>query len=286
MTTTVLGANGRLGGMLTRFSSRADLGWKAQHRGTGVGLRWSGRFADEAPDDIFCEGATIINMIGHTGRDAEVLQATNVKFVRALLNHSASCGVAHVILASSAAVYGNGDGTAFHESDPLAPTSPYGASKAAMEEVAHTAPDGPKITILRIGNVAGADALLQAARSQTAIGQPMGLHRFASGRAATRSYIGPLDLARVIVSVAGAARSEAQRTTTLNVAHPSPVRLDDLLASYRTHLLPDLNWKDETAPEGIPEEVVLNVEALQQLHSFSPANADHFAQQVAQDQTP
>lgn len=271
--------------MLKRHATRRALGWAFQQRSGPSGLPWSGDFSDPAAKTIFGEGDTIINMIGNTGTDKDQLMATNLHFVRDLLKRAKDSGVAHVVLASSAAVYGNGDSTPFHETAPLAPLSAYGASKVAMEEAAQATPDGPAITILRIGNVAGADALLAAARQRTALGQPMPLHRFADGRAAQRSYIGPQDLAAVVATL-------AQRPTkgiqTLNIAHPAPVYLDDLLAGYKTHLLPDLAWEDAPAPDNVPPSVVLDTSALSALHPFADtANpADRFARQVAEDSLP
>ena len=282
MGTTVLGANGRLGGMLARHAARAGLGWQLQRRTGPDGLLWSGDFADPATDRIFTEGSTIINMIGYTGADETALDAINVRFVKDLLHHAANRGVAHVVLASSAGVYGAGDGTPFHETDALAPLSPYGASKTAMEDIAHAQSDGPRITILRIGNVAGADALLAAARGFVAQDRPMTLHRFANGHAARRSYMGPQDLAEAIAALA---QQDNGPFTTLNVAHPDPVFLDDLLAGYRTHLLPTLTWEDAPAPDAVPASVVLNVDALQTLFPMVATQdpADAFARQVAQD---
>ncbi len=75
----------------------------------------------------------------------------------------------HLVLASSAAVYGNprpategGDGNRsrpFEESDPVAPESPYGASKAAAEVLAAESAvrTGLPVTIARLFNQFGAE---------------------------------------------------------------------------------------------------------------------------------
>jgi UDP-glucose 4-epimerase len=280
--TTLLGSNGRLGGMLKRHAIRTGLDWTFQQRNGPSGLSWSGDFNDPEAEAIFGEGDTIINMVGETGADQDRLEATNIHFVHALLNRAKNAGVAHVVLASTAAVYGPGHGAPFAESDALWPVTAYGVSKVAMEETAYACTNGPAITILRIGNVAGADALLSAAYQCTSRGQPLSLHRFSNGSAAERSYIGPSSLAEVVTKLAQRATRGVQ---ILNIAHPMPVYLDDLLAGYKAHLLPDLTWESAPAPDGVPPSVVLDTSALCEIHSFEDTTdpADLFARQVAED---
>lgn len=268
--------------MLKRHSIRTGLDWAFQQRNGPSGLSWSGDFNDPRAEEIFGESDTIINMIGETGIDQDRLEATNIQFVQALLNRAKNAGVAHVLLASTAAVYGQGHGAPFAEDDALRPVTAYGVSKVAMEKAAHACTDGPAITILRIGNVAGADALLSAAYQRTSRGQPLSLHRFSNGHAAERSYIGPRSLAKVITKLAHRAAKGVQ---TLNIAHPMPVYLDDLLAGYKAHLLPDLTWENAPAPDGVPPSVVLDTSALCEIHSFKDTTdpADLFARQVAED---
>lgn len=65
---------------------------------------------------------------------------------------------AHFVLASTAAVYGDPSGPKpFSESDPMAPRSPYGASKAAAEVLAleAAARTGMPVTIARLFNQIG-----------------------------------------------------------------------------------------------------------------------------------
>ena len=78
---------------------------------------------------------------------------------RSLIAAAQDCGVRHFIFSSSAAVYGNPPINPVPESAPLAPISPYGASKlmtelmlrdvAAVRDLRHV--------VLRYFNVAGAD---------------------------------------------------------------------------------------------------------------------------------
>ena len=285
MTTYILGASGQLGGVVWRHSKRAGTGWKGQARQSGFDVKWDGRF-DRSHPPVLQEGATLINMIGGTGHQREDLTALNVDFVRDLLERAANAGVAHVILASSAAVYGNGTGAPFEEDAALAPLTPYGRSKAAMEDVAHdlvARNASPPVTILRIANVAGSDALTSVARSASLEGKPMSIHRFPSGKAALRSYIGPKDLFDCVSALSANTPDGIQ---TFNICAPAPVRLDALLSSYQSALFPGLTFTDEPAPDGIPEEVVLSTKKLETIISLdqSTSQPNVIVQQVVEDQ--
>ncbi len=76
----------------------------------------------------------------------------------ALLAGMESCGPRLLVVSSSAAVYGLGEGRPFREEDPCRPVNPYGGTKLAMEQVlAHAAPRlGIAYFCLRYFNAAGA----------------------------------------------------------------------------------------------------------------------------------
>jgi len=280
VTTIVLGSNGKLGAILASHARRAGLDWRFQARGADADICWSGRF-DTVPDGLFTQGGTLINMIGSTDRDANILHSTNVRFVQDLLAKAAKSKVAHVILASSAAVYGEGE-TPLDETAALNPKSPYGISKAAMEQaaVAFDDPNAPAVTILRIGNVAGADALSKAAQRHSADGTQMPLHRYEDGSFPIRSYIGPKDLFRVIHRLS---KQHSAPTRVVNITHPQPVALNDLLAAYRAKIGPNLRSIDTPAPDGTPKAVTLSSTEVEKLVMFDvfqdPATA--FAKQAA-----
>jgi len=224
-------------------------------------------------------------MIGETGTNKNQLQAINVDFVHELLTRADDAGVAHVVLASSAAVYGLGRGEPFDENTNLSPMNSYGRSKAVMEDLAQDLAargKAPPITVLRVANVTGSDALITAAQAAVAADKPMTIHRFPSGKAALRSYIGPEDLYHCVSALAAMPPSTIQ---TINICAPKPVRVDTLAQSYKDTLFPDLAFDSGPAPSGTPEEVVLSTSALESVVSFGPeaSQTNEMAQQVAKD---
>jgi len=187
--TVILGANGKLGGILRHFGVQAGLHWLGQSRQAGCDILWSGEFDDPASHRIFQQGNTLINMIGDTGCNENILQQINVAFVKDLLEHAAKRGIAHVVLASSAAVYGSTAIGHFDEDSPTTATSAYGRSKIAMESAARDfskANPSVRVTVLRIGNVAGADMLFQSAKTHVVQAIARQLDQFAEVTAQIR----------------------------------------------------------------------------------------------------
>jgi len=270
--------------MLAAYARSNGRAWREQARSGGADLIWSGDMAGQNSEDVFRAGDTLINMIGHTGGDVETLEDLNVRFVQDLLHKSAETGVAHVVLASSAATYGAGGDAPFCETDDLNPLIPYGVSKMAMEHVAldfAARQSGPSITIARIGNVAGADALTAAAKRHIAQDTPMPLHRFEDGTAPVRSYIGPRDLFLALDALSIAHNGPPR---IVNVVHPQPVALDAVLTAYQDHVLPELSWADTPAPTGTPQRVTLCADKLQRYVKFDEYSnpSDALGRQVAE----
>lgn len=161
------------------------------------------------------------------GVDAAAL-AGNRTLAEACLGAAKAAGIGRVLLASSSAVYGvDPSGAAFAETSPARPQSDYGRAKLAMEAACDPARQaGVEVCILRIGNVAGADALLGPLTGRAVDPQnPVRVHGFADGRGPLRSYIGPATLARVL---AGLATTPTALPRIVNIAAPRPVHMEDL----------------------------------------------------------
>lgn len=158
----------------------------------------------------------------------EAALAGNRALAEACLAAARAAGIGRVLLASSSAVYGvDKAGAAFNETALPLPQSSYGRAKLEMEAACDPARQaGLEVCVLRIGNVAGADALLAPLTGRPVDpAHPLRIDRFADGRGPLRSYIGPGTLARVLAALA---THPAPLPTVLNVAAPSPVHMESL----------------------------------------------------------
>ena len=175
----------------------------------------------------------------------------------------------HVFLASSAAVYGAATGL-LREDQPLTPLSPYGVAKADMEAVAmeRAAELGISMTLLRIGNVAGLDAILGGWRPGFC------LDWLPTGLSPRRSYIGVVRLAAVLVLLlwwperAGSSDEWSPLPQILNIAQPGLVEMAALLSAA------DLPYERRPARVGAIGEVALDVSRLSNLVMPMAACAD------------
>ena len=242
----VLGGSGRLGGLLRRVWSlpgRAapQLVWQARRPGDFAAFGGPSVVFDPLAEPgalarAVAAAEAVLLLAGPARGTAEALSA-HAALAGAVLD---CAGGRPVLLASSAAVYGRPAGRLCHEEDAPAPISDYGRAKAAMEAVAA---GWPGAVVLRIGNVAGADALL----GQPAPPGGRRLQVFADGRAPRRSYIGPQALARALarlvrLAVGGAASGGAALPGVINLALPGAVGMEALLRAAGE------GWQADPAP--------------------------------------
>lgn len=183
-----------------------------------------------------------------------------VPLALAVLEAAQAQGARHVFLTSSAAVYPAGSD--LDEDTAPAPASPYGQAKHAMETAAleWCARHGSRLTILRIGNVAGADALLGR------IGEgPVTLDPVADGPLGPRrSYIGPVTLSAVLARLATLAAARTALPKIVNIAAPRPVAMGALLEAA------GLPWSFGCLNPATRPEVTLNTNRLQSLIRLPP----------------
>lgn len=257
----VVGGTGRLGGLLRRAWARhgaAGLVWQARRAMPEIDLVFD-PLTEPAAFARAAEGCDAVLMLAGvvSGGDLSLNRALGIAAIEAA--HLG--GARRVFLASSAAVYGReADGA--RESDAAHPVSAYGQAKLEMEQAAleRAAQLGQAAHCLRIGNVAGADALL----GQVGTG-PVMLDTFASGKGPLRSYCGPGALARILLRLV---RAAGDLPPVLNVAQPGPVRMEDLLeADGRT-------WQPRPAGTDAIETAWLSTDLLQSVvGKVTPASA-------------
>ena len=250
----VLGATGRIGTILRKCWGRDRALWQTRAKpGQSAGwvtlapLEQPGALARAATGVkvILCLAGVVPGARATTSSRAADL-SDNTALAEAAIHAGAAVG-ARVLLASSAAVYGNRAGE-LDEATVLAPRSDYGRAKAAMETRAAAlgARLGVPVCALRIGNIAGIDAILGGWKPG------FQLDRFADGRPPRRSYIGMATLARVLGDLAGT----RALPEVLNIACPGPVDMGALLEAA------GLGWTARPARAGAIPEVALSTQAL------------------------
>lgn len=258
----ILGASGRLGRALRRVWPvdmpgfvGADPLWQTRD-GAGGTLAWD-ILMDSAP--ALPPVCGIIVLAGVTCGTAADL-ALNTPLASAGADLGSALGVP-VLIASTQAVYGPQPGM-LREDSSLAPTSAYGRAKQEME----AATAAPHVTCLRIGNVAGCDALADAMGRGAVT-----LDRFANGQGPRRAMIGPVDLAQVLLALLAA----PTRPAVLNVARPGSVAMADVLRAAEV----PFDWRP--AGPGALADLVLDVTLLQRIFQLPPADAAAMAAQGA-----
>ncbi|MBD3764478.1 MAG: sugar nucleotide-binding protein, partial [Rhodobacterales bacterium] len=194
--------------------------WHARQAGPGADLVWDVLGPQPAP--LLAPGAVVLNLTGVTAGDAAAL-AANVALGRAVQAQAGLWGARAVLHLSSAAVYAGHPRHLADETDEPAPPGPYGQAKLAMEHAVR-ALGGPPATMIRLGNVAGADALLGRAVPPVALDPVPGLPR-----GPLRSYIGPQSLGRALACLCRQATTGAALPLHLNLAQAPEVAMADLL---------------------------------------------------------
>lgn len=199
----------------------------------------------------FLSGANAIFCLAGVTPGSDRNMDLNVTLARQTLDAAQG---AHVFLFSSAAVYGALPGP-LSETGPTSAQSHYAAAKLDMERMAQAHPNPS--TILRLGNVAGADAILGGWKPGFRLDQ------YPDGRTPARSYIGPSKLAEVLQTLA-----QAQNLPPiLNTAAPHAVSMGALLDAA------GLVWQHRPATEQTIAKVSLDASRLEGLVSFAPADS-------------
>ncbi len=220
----ITGANGRIGRALRAICAENRMSglpilWHGRQEGPGVDVVWD---IGKNPLAALPQGLIVLHLAGVTTGTAQDL-AENARVTQAVCQAARAADALHVLVMSSAAVYAPGP-DALTEADRPAPISPYGHAKLEAERVALASLPQGRVTLLRLANLAGADALLGGCRP----GQTVTLDPIA-GQAGgpERSYIGPRALARVLSELVALSDLPA----VLNLAQPGTVAMADLLTA-------------------------------------------------------
>ncbi len=252
----LLGSGGRLGQML-RSHWPEPHSLRSQSRQAASGLLCFDPLQDaDALQRAARDVQAVICLAGVTPAHARATgDAMALNTDLALAAVRAASPDARVFVASSAAVYGAADGL-HRETDEVVPVSGYGHAKHVMERAALEAGAG-RVCVLRIGNVAGADAILGGWRAGMTIDQ------LPDGRTPRRSYIGPVTLAKALHALCCA----DNLPEIVNIAAPGAVAMGDLLDAA------GLAWIPRMAGPEVIEEVLLDTARLEQFYTFEPSES-------------
>jgi len=255
----ITGASGRIGRLLLAGTRDGALVRTGRQAGTGVDLVWD--LEGRAP--TLPQGAVILHLAARLSGEGDLV-AANLAMVRSVMRAAHASGAARVLLASSAAVYGAQarDG---EEDGPTLPVSPYGRAKLTCEAAARAWAGTVPLTVLRIGNVPGADALLGRGRQAGVTLDPVP----GSAAGPVRSWIGPLRLAEVIFGLTR--RSRTALPLCINIASGPPLAMGDLLSAA------GITWQfGPPRPLAVPR-VVLCTRRLRAILPQAPVTAADLA---------
>jgi len=282
MTIIVVGASGAVGRLLVPHWRNTGVQVALQVRRTPPGwnksccFRWDPDIGPDALERwVSKNGASscMIILAGVTPRSGRDM-SLNAQIAETCLDAARRVGTPRAIVASSSAVYGDYLDRPFTELDDPRPANEYGRAKLAMERACERlSRPAFQVTCLRLGNVAGADALLsQVGASES---KQILIDQFADGGTPLRSYIGPGTLADALLQLAS---YDEPLPPVLNVAAPAPVEMASLAnaAGIRWHPRPRPEWSGQritldcarlwgmlSPPSGIsePREMLRQLEA-------------------------
>ena len=274
----VVGSSGEVGRLLVTHWRRASTSVVLQYRNNDLpdplvlSFRWDPDGGVTALADwikAHDRPSAMLVLAGVTPRSGRDL-TLNSQIAETCLAAAKSVGIGRVLVASSSAVYGDELDRPFKETDATRPVNAYGAAKLEMEQACARWSAALEVVCLRIGNVAGADALLR----QTFLPKrpDILLDRFADGTTPLRSYIGPGTMAGVLIDLA---KYGGPLPFALNLAAPKPVEMGALADAAR------LPWRPRNRSDTKGQSITLDCAQLWRLLE-APERVSDPAEMVAQ----
>lgn len=266
-TVLVTGAAGRIG--------RALRGIWGENPAESLPILWHNRstagFGDlywdigHNPPPPLPQGLIVLHLAGKTGGDVSELNQ-NMRVTQAVCQAALAANARHVFVMSSAAIYAPGPHPLVEGATP-GPINPYGAAKLAAEQVAMQVlqDSATGLTVLRLANLAGADALLGHAKP----GRIVTLDPIAGQTGGPdRSYIGPRILAQVLAKLIARAAAGAGLPGVLNLAQQPPLSMAALLTARGQ------DWTFGPPRAGAVARVVLDTSRLATLTDLPQTGAE------------
>ena len=253
---------------------------------TANSLLWNGNITKDSINSLISQAEdfdAVFIFSGQTpkkGINSELYKKLNVTLPDLVIKAANFYNVKQILLMSSASVYGNPTKKNKLTEDTFCnPISIYGKTKKHMENLALSSKTKTSITIARVGNVAGADQILSKAFDKST--QIVKIHKFKdSGKGPLRSYIGPIDLFKALISLV---RDNREHREIINIAADPPIYCEDLVTSLKSLGLSNCDWRYEKAPEGAISEVILDITKLKNIvktHKFVNSTPNNIVLQL------
>lgn len=236
----------------------------------------------------------VMHLAAHVGvaeslSEPEACHRVNSEATADLIRVATDCGVRHFVFSSTASVYGMLQATPVDEEAPLAPITPYGASKAEAERALRDAARGHdfRYVVLRLFNVAGADPALRTgplaggstprlvdAACEAAVGLRDGISVFGD-RLATpdgtcvRDYVHVADVAEAHV----AALRSLERggpSLVLNCGTGRGTSVREVVAAVEAQAGAPLKVHNGPPRQGDPVELVADTRRIRESLGWSP----------------
>ena len=253
------------------------------------GDRMQSLLRDARVDTVLHIGA--LSIVADSVAQPERYFKTNLVGSIALLDAAIAVGVKRLIFSSSAAVYGASSSNVLHEELPLAPVNPYGATKAAFEQVlrAYSTAHGLQAIALRYFNVAGATEqvaerhhpethLLPRLMSAALTGAPFELYGndYATpDRTAIRDFVHVADVAAAhLAAIEKLAAEEAQGFSAINIGSGAGTSIREVIKAIEKAAGVRIEVQEHPRRAGDPPRLVADISRARSELGWRPRQSD------------
>ena len=253
------------------------------------GDRMQSLLRDARVDTILHIGA--LSIVAESVAQPERYFKANLVGSITLLDAAIAVGVKRLIFSSSAAVYGASSSSVLHEDLPLAPVNPYGATKAAFEQVlrAYAAAHGLNAIALRYFNVAGATEqvserhspethLLPRLMSAALAAEPFELYGndYATpDRTAVRDYVHVADVAAAhLAAVEKLHAEEAHGFSAINIGSGAGTSIREVIKAIEKATGARIEVQEHPRRAGDPPRLVADISRAQSQLGWRPRQSD------------
>jgi len=209
----------------------------------------------------------------------------------ALLDAAIAVGIKRFIFSSSAAVYGASSSNVLHEELPLVPVNPYGATKAAFEQVllAYAQAHGLTAIALRYFNVAGATELVSERHNPETHLLPRLMNAALTGvpfelygndyatpdRTAVRDYVHVADVAAAhLAAIEKLSTEGAHGFSAINIGSGAGTSIREVIKAIEKASGARIAVQEQPRRAGDPPRLVADISRAQSQLGWRPRQSD------------